>query len=584
VLTDSPVVRSRGPRILFLLGAIVTAAILLWMHQMRRSGQIPGLTVIFYVLFAFEDYGATVCELLILGAAVFVASRIPATRVLRAAGEHPRIIAALAAVIMSAGALFVYHDHPLSMDEYAAHFQSQVFAAGHLAGQFPVAQINWLIPPGFQNFFLSVSPTGEVASAYWPAHALIMAPFTALGISWACNPVLSALTALVIHRLAIHMFADVEAAGLALLLTVASPVFFGIGISYYSMPAHLFTNSLFALLLLRPEPLRALAAGVVGSVAVCLHNPVPHMLFAAPWLIWIATRPRGLRLLALMGVGYLPLCVVLGIGWFEFTNHLRSGVADPGSASDTMDRLQTILSVFTAPTATVFLARFIGIAKVWVWAVPGLLILAVCGAIRWRRNTLCMLLSASALTTLIGYIFVPPDQGHGWGYRYFHSAWMALPLLATAALFRPVGLSRAPRTAICAPAQTFEDPETKAYVTACILLTLVFGVGYRAWEMQDFMAYDLNQLPHYRGTERRIVIVDPGFSFYGGDLVQNDPWLRGNATLMITHGAAEDRQLMARYYPTFHRVHTGRYGTVWSAAPVPAANSPRNAGDDAHQH
>ena len=33
------------------------------------------------------------------------------------------------------------------------------------------------------------------------------------------------------------------------------------------------------------------------------------------------------------------------------------------------------------------------------------------------------------------FLFVWADQGHGWGFRYFHSAWLALPLLATAFLY-----------------------------------------------------------------------------------------------------------------------------------------------------
>jgi hypothetical protein len=346
------------------------------------------------------------------------------------------------------------------------------------------------------------------------------------------------------------------------------------------MPAHLLFNCLYALLLVRVTAWRALAAGFVGSVALCLHNPVPHILLL-PWLIWMATRPGAVRLLALMAVGYLPLCLLLGIGWFEFTNHLRSASAAPGVAADTMERLRSLLSVFSAPTATVLLARFIGVAKVWVWSVPGLLILAICGAVRWRRNTFCLLFAASALTTLIGYIFVPPDQGHGWGYRYFHSAWMALPLLATAALFRPVGMQRAVPEPVATGAASFEDPETKAFVTACILLTLVVGVGYRAYEMEDFLAYDLSQLPHYHGTEPRVVILDIRSSFYGGDLVQNDPWLRDPETRMISHGPDADREMMAQYYPTFHMVHSGRYGAVWSAAPVPP-RAAESGGDAAH--
>ncbi|MGG2305238.1 hypothetical protein ACE4Z6_27835, partial [Salmonella enterica] len=82
-------------------------------------------------------------------------------------------------------------------------------------------------------------------------------------------------------------------AGLAILLTVASPVFFANGISYYSMPAHLFANALYALLLIDPTPRRAFAAGLLGSIALTLHNPVPHLLFALPWIGWLALRPGG---------------------------------------------------------------------------------------------------------------------------------------------------------------------------------------------------------------------------------------------------------------------------------------------------
>jgi hypothetical protein len=568
VLTDSPVVRATGPRILFLLGAIVTTAILLWMHRMRLNGLLDGLTPIFYVLFTSGDYGATICMLLILVLAVFVPVHSPARRILRWAGEHPVVVATFSLIVLCGGALTVYHNHPLSMDEYAAYFQSQVFAAGHISGQFPLPLMDWLIPPGFQDFFLNVShATGQVASSYWPAHALIMAPFTLMGIPWACNPLLSALTLLVIHRLALRIFADIEAAGLALMLTVASPVFFGIGISYYSMPSHLLANCIYALLLLQPTPARAFGAGIVGSIALTLHNPVPHMLFAAPWLVWIATRPGGIRLLAVLCVGYLPLLGVLGIGWFEFSNHLRAqGQQLLVAKDDAADRFRDMVGLFSWPTATVLLSRLMALAKVWVWGVPGLLILACYGAVRERGNGICRLFALSALTTLLGYLFFPQDQGHGWGYRYFHSAWMALPLLATAAIYRPAGFRDTPADATRQPARIFDDQATRSYVTVCILLTLVVGVGFRAWQMQDFMANDLNQLPHYRGTERRVVIVDYVTSFYGADLVQNDPWLRGNVIRMMTHGPVEDKKMMAQNFPGWHKVYGDRFGTVWSQA------------------
>ena len=223
-----------------------------------------------------------------------------------------------------------------------------------------------------------------------------------------------------------------------------------------------------------------------------------------------------------------------------------------------------MLEIFSLPDASVLLARVIGMAKTWVWAVPGLITLAAVGAIRWRHDTLCRLFTASALLTLFGYFFVPVDQGHGWGYRYFHSAWMALPLLATAALCRPTSGANARM-----PATLFVDGTTRSYVAACILLSLVLGVGFRAWQIQDFMARDISQVPAYKGTEHRIVIIDGRFSFYGADLVQNDPWLRGKQIRMYSRGTAADDHMMTQFFPEFHVVYADRYGTVWSKASAP---------------
>ena len=564
MLSRFPVVPSAGPRTLFLVGAIVTTAILLWTHQLRRSGDLHGLATIFFVLFADNDYPGTLCALLILVSALFGSRYLPARRFVHWAGDQPIVVAIITASLLALGTLFIYHNHPLAMDEYAAYFQSRVFAAGQLHGRFPAPQLDWLIPRGFQDYFLNVSRvTGSVAENYWPGFALLLTPFTWAGVPWLCNPVISALTLLVIHRLALEMFDDREAAGFALLLTIASPVIFANGISYYSMPAHLLANSVFALLLARPTPLRAAAAGVVGSLALTLHNPVPHMLFAAPWLVWVATRRGGMRLLVSLIAGYLPLCVLLGLGWFLFSGDLlREGLVSVAGPAATLHRLQRTLEIFSLPDATVVLARLIGIAKTWVWAVPGMMILAAAGAVRWRRDALCRLFAASALLTLLGYFLVPVDQGHGWGYRYFHSAWMALPLLATAVLFRPVRN----RTDANSHLRLFEDGETKSFVATCMLLTLVFGVGFRAWQVEDFVARDVSQVPQYKGTERRIVILDGRHSFYGWDLVQNDPWLRLSEIRMYSHGADADERMMAQYYPELHRVYVDRYGTVWSGA------------------
>jgi hypothetical protein len=563
MLSSLPVVRSPATRTLFLGTALVTVGILLAAQQLGRTG-LHGMTPIFFVLFTYFDYRAASCALLILLGAALLSGRLQALSTVRWVGERPVPIAVVTTVLLCACSLLVYRNHPLAMDEYAAFFQSQVFAAGHLSGQLPAPLLDWLVPPGFQNYFLVVSrPTGHIAQSYWPSFALLLTPFTWLGIPWACNPVISGLTLVAVHRLALRIFNDVATAGLALLLTVASPVFFANGISYYSMPAHLLANTLFALLLLEPTSRRAVVAGVIGSVALTLHNPVPHILFAIPWLIWIARREGGLRLLGWLALGYLPLCVILGLGWRWFTSHLtHDGVAAASTAS--AENLNLIAAAFSLPSPGLLLARLIGFAKVWLWAVPGLMLLAGSGARRTRDLAGCRLLLYSAVLTFFGYLFVPFDQGHGWGFRYFHSAWVALPILAAGAVTRFSGSTD--------DRPTSEGEALRTFVVACALLTVVFGVGLRAFQMREFITDLMKQVPAYSGSEPRVAIIDPSKSFYGQDLVQNDPWIRGGLIRMITQGPDANALMMHRFFPNLHQVYRDQFGEVWSAAD-PAAHA-----------
>jgi hypothetical protein len=541
---------------LFLSAAIITAGVLFWAQYFLRGA---GLTPIFLMLFADFDAQAASWTLGILVLAVFVSGAFSGRALLAWISDHMLSLAAATAALLCIGSLAVYRNHPLSMDEYAQYFQSQIFAAGKISGNFPTALMDWLVPPGFQNYFLSVSKsTGAVASAYWPSFSLLLTPFTALGIPWACNPMISALTLLAAHRLALTIYSDRRAAALVVLLTAASPEFLVNGISYYSMPAHLLANTLYALLLVAPTRPKALIAGVVGSIALTLHNPFPHLLFALPWLLWVAGRRDGTRMILCLAAGYAPLCLLLGLGWLWFMGHIRYAGLSAVSGED-LRSIWHVLSVFTLPDSTVLLARMMGIAKIWLWSVPGLLVLAAVGAWKGWPHPALRLLTVSALMTLLGYFLVPVDQGHGWGYRYFHSSWIVLPLLAAGALTR---------TEVGRTVSAFEDEGSRAFIATCAVLTLLIGGTLRAVQVHGLVTYDLAQLPAYGGTERRIVLMNPDDGFYAADLVQNDPWLRGDVIRMVSHGRADDAHMMSVYFPDLREVYLGPSGAVWSAAPV----------------
>lgn len=560
-----PVARSSGARALFVCTVLLTAAILWWSRGFAATHAAAGLSPGFAFLFTVLDYPATICALLIALAAACVPRTFSCSPLLSWIGDHVWHIAGVVCISLCGGTLLVYLDYRPTMDEFAPYFQSQVFAAGRLTGQFPPGLVDWLIPREFQHQFLFVShATGRVVSGYWPGFALLLTPFTFLGIPWACNPVISALTLPAIHRLALRIFGDRETAGLAVLLTLSSPVFFVNGISFYSMPAHLLANCVFALLLLDPTPRRALMAGLVGSLALTLHNPVPHMLFAVPWLLAMARRHDAAKLMACLVVGYIPLCLLLGVGWAAFTGAVaHEGVAMGGPAATSGDALARITSVFSLPDATILLARWIGILKVWIWAVPGMLLLALAGAWKWRHNAQCRLLVASALTTLLGYLILPVDQGHGWGYRYFHSAWMALPLLAAGALARvSVGTQQGSQ-----PASTLlEDSESRTYLVACALLTLTLGCSLRAVQVRDLISTQLRLAPAYTGSERRVIIMSPVVGL--DPMRDDDPWLKGKVIYLLSRGTDADAEVMQKYFPDLHRVFADSRGSVWSSAPA----------------
>ena len=468
-----------------------------------------------------------------------------------ACGRHPYVAAGLTAAALVLGTHLLYHAHPLSMDEYAPHFQSRAFAAGEMAGRLPPALLDWLVPTGFQRMFFTVDrASGAIVSIYYPGMALLLTPFTALGVPWLLNPLLGGATVLVMHALGRALFGSERAAGLAVLFTLASPAVTLNAVSFYSMPAHLLANALFALLLLRPTPRRAFAAGVTGSVALVLSNPVPHLFFALPWVAWLAADGARRRLLVPLIAGYVPLCGILGLGWTYyvrgFSTSLAQGVAEPLSLAASI-----FSSVLHLPTKVVLEARTVALAKLWLWAAPALLVLAGLGVWRLRNESgPWLVLAGSAVLTFLGYLFVPYDQGHGWGYRYFHSAWSVLPLLAVAAV-QPRGDAPGASSSLT------------GYAAACALAGLLSVSVLQAVQQEHFVRRHLRQVPAAQSGQARVVIIDASRGFYRIDLVQNDPFLRDPVLKLVSHGRAADEAMMRQRFPELSRLSSDERGTVW---------------------
>lgn len=539
---------------LFGVTFVVGIGLVLWLMRLRVGVYEFEDLPIFFSLFVLLDYWPAILGLVVVALGLLRPVQFAAMILVEGIGLRPYLTAAVTLVFLALGAYYAYQAHPLSMDEYSPYFQSQAFASGHLAGRFPPALLDWLVPPGFQNAFLVVShKTGQVASIYMPGFALLLTPFMALGVPWLLNPVLGSLSVIVLHRLAMELFSDARLAGLSMLLAIASSAFAVNAMSYYSMTAHALANGLFVLLLLQPTVRRCLLAGLIGSIALVLHNPLPHALFALPWLVWLAMRPDRLRTVPAIAAGYLPLFLLLGAGWTRFSANLQGTAVATGAVdASVIERWAIGLANFlAAPSADLLFVRGIGLAKLWIWSVPVLLVAAVAGVWAGRSDHRIRLLAISCVTTLVGFLFVVFSQGHGWGFRYFHSAWLCLPLLAVAAMRLP------------AMDQPSRPHTAYSYVSAVALLALLTTLPVQVWQVHEFIDRHLAQMPVSTEGTHRLVIVNPVTGYYAVDLIQNDPFLRDPVWRMVSHGARADRAMIERHFPDLSNLSKGYRGEIW---------------------
>ena len=548
-----------GP-LAWLVSLAVAVALYFWLLHLRSGIFDPFGLPIFWHLVIFHDYWAALLMVPVMFIALTPSLQRAAGRLVYGIGCRPIACSAAAVVLLAVGAKFVYHAYPLSMDEYSAWFQGRIFAEGRLTGQVPASLVDWVVPERFQGRFINVShATGRTASAYWPGFALLITPFAALGAPWLVNPLLAGAILLAVHWLVMRITQDRTAAGLAVLLTAASQAYSVNGISYYSMNAHLLVNLLFAGLLMEPTKRRAILAGALGSLGLTLHNPVPHFLFALPWIAWLLLDARRRAVVPALLAGYLPLCVLLGLGWPALGARMFGGEAVAAAhAGFAVTWLAKLHGVFRLPNDAMLMARVAGLAKLWLWAAPGLPLLAAIGCWRHRGDTRVSLLGWSAIVTIVGFLFVPFDQGHGWGFRYFQSAWGALPVLAALAVWP--GLAREPR-------DVADSLSGGWRVVASLAMTwLLVGTCLRAVQVETFIDRHLAQLPRPMHGPALVTIINPIGGYYARDLVQNDPFLRGQV-ILATQGRPKDADMMAVQYPELVPVLSRARGQVWSARP-----------------
>ena len=537
--------RSTGSR--FILAAVGLSALGVAYFYLLDRLVFSGMrfSPIFRFLLTTYDFEAAWLVLAAVILAAFWNRSAPILRLVDFLGNHPALLVSASIFMLAVGSVLVYHDYPLSMDEYAGVFQSKIFARGNIFTQLPAGLRDWLIVRGFNGSFLTASSqTGRAIEQYWPGFALLLAPFQFFRVPWLCNASISGLAIYLIYWITKEITSNSRAAGWAMLFALASGAFVANGLSYYSMQAHLTANLLFAALLIKTSRYAALGAGLVGSLALILHNPVPHALFAVPWIAATAMQRNRRQFLLPLILGYLPGLGV-GLEWLTFRSDIGSGSHELATLSAVSE------GVFSWPNAASMNMRVAAFVKMWVWAAPCLFLFGLCGFARYRADLRVRLLASSAAVTFLGYLFVRFDQGHGWGYRYFHSAWGVIPILAGCAMTERLAT----------------NSKLVPFAGAAAILSLLIIVPFQLNQIERFITAHLAQLGPPRRPGNNVYFVHPLGGFYVADMVQFDPFLRDQDLLLVSHGAELDEQLVRQNWPHALKISTTRAADQWYLGP-----------------
>ena len=167
---------------------------------------------------------------------------------------------------------FVFDQIPHVQDSIAQLFQAKVFASGRL----------YETSHPLKEFFdyTHIINNGRWYSQYPPGHALFLMIGVLLGIPWAINPLLGALSVLIVFFLGRELH-DKKTGLLAAVLTISSPFFLFMSSEFMAHASAMFTIAVFALFFIKTIKYQKYKYAVFAGIALGLCTIIrPYTAFA----------------------------------------------------------------------------------------------------------------------------------------------------------------------------------------------------------------------------------------------------------------------------------------------------------------
>ena len=417
------------------------------------------------------------------------------------------LVALLAAGVLVTsllGVRGVMHGLPLSADEFASTFQARIFARGQLETRLPSGweHFGWALTPMWVDYKRA---THAWTSIYLPVDSAVRAAFLRLGAETATNAVVGCLTLLVLAAVGRRIWPNENGlALLAVVLLAASSQFVVTSMSAYAMPLELFFNLLWLLLYLRDDPASRIALPCVGVVALGVHHPFAHALFAAPFLLRLLRKRRDAWL------AYTAVVYALGIAaWWSYLRSVQPFM-----------RGGAFWSLFSIPLLPDLLLQLMHLTLVLSWQSPLVPVLLVVGLLSFRglSEPLRDLATGLGLTFLF-YALFPYGQGHGWGYRYVYA------VLGNVVILAVYGLKEA------AASLRFEAVP----LAASLAVAVGWQIPRRLSDVESFVAPFARAHAYVSSFQGALVLIDPRIGWYAQDLVRNDPFLENDPKVLFAN-------------------------------------------------
>jgi hypothetical protein len=420
----------------------------------------------------------------------------------------------IAALIVTwTGSVFIYHNFPLCMDEYLPHFQAAIFACGKIyAG----------IAPAFRAFAAALTPlfvlhnhiNNTWTSAYLPVYAALKVPFFLLHLESLTNPLLCALSIVLMSALCRKIWPREKSAPfLGIILLLSSTQFLITSMSFYSMPAHLFFNLLWLYTYTRDSKLGLACTPWIGAIALGIHLPFVHALFVTPFLLRIL-RDKKIARAIYFAIVYGVACVAWFL-WMKSTRPSMTAGAD--------------FRIFQLPELYQTIVQLMNITLLFSWQSAALSFLFIWNARNWSNFTPLMRdLFWGCILTFVFYLFFPSNQGHGWGYRYIYGVLGNVVFLSVAGWYHlkdAAGVQRA-----------------NQFVVVAVIFALLIQLPIRCLQVESFVRPFVHAMSFIESAPEEFILIDHTRIWYSQDLIRNDPFLRNKPKVLFAQGLSKEQK------------------------------------------